>query len=107
MRLRVDGTVIVVTPEPSRRSGSRGKRETRNKREKAKRAAERRLAHCYPTLYRHFLAQERVARGLDPWPPGSPGGSGDLEADLAEVEKIVREHAYASAVNEESVADAS
>lgn len=83
--LRIDGTDLRL-PAPSRRSGSRGSRETRNKREKAKRAAERRLAHLYPTLYRILLAQERSARGLDPYPPGSPFHQGDLDAELMDIE---------------------
>lgn len=95
VRLRIDGATVFVAGASPRRSGSRGSRRTRNLREKAKRAAERRLAHLYPTTYRILLAEERVKRGLDAFPPGSPGGNGDLEAELAEA-TFLEEPAYAS-----------
>ena len=98
MRLRIDGADLALPALPSRRSGSRGSRTTRNKREKAKRAAERRLARCYPTLYRVFLAEERMSRGLDPWPPGSPCPEGDLDLDLVDIETYEARDAYPSMV---------
>lgn len=99
--LRIDGRDLRLSA-PSRRSGSRGSRETRNKREKAKRAAERRLARLYPTIYRVLLAQERAARGLDPYPPGSPYAEGDLMAEIDAIEILEMDPPYPCLVIEAS-----
>jgi hypothetical protein len=73
---------------PQRRSGSKGSAATVRARRNSEDAAQRRLRHYYPAVYRILLAEERAKRGLDPLPLSAPT-DGDLLAELREAVKTL------------------
>ena len=62
----VDGRITHIRRRPHR-GGSRGSKATKRASEKARLAAMRRLAKLQPDLFDILLAEEREARGLEPW----------------------------------------
>lgn len=55
----------------------------RKQNEKAKEAARKRLAAMFPDAYDMLLAEERAARGLEPWPVDIAVRGGAPDEDMA------------------------
>lgn len=83
MKVRVPVRGRRQTPRRRTEAG----RERRRQARAAKDAARKRLAAIFPDLFDVLVADERAARGLEPWPVevAARGGSPDVDVAFAEL----------------------
>lgn len=84
----VEGRIAHIRRRP-RRGGSRGSKSSKKLSEKARLAAMRRLAKLQPDLFDILLAEEREARGLEPWYVTAQSRPLDPEALQATLDSLV------------------
>jgi hypothetical protein len=78
LEVEIEGRTALVKLR-HRHSGSRGSKSTSKQAEKARLAAQRRLAVLFPDLFDAILAEERAIRCLEPWYVTAEGRKLDFE----------------------------